>query len=47
MAKFWIRPVRLAVNYGYSPKELRDLEKLVEQNQDEIEIKWNEFFIDR
>lgn len=47
MVKFWIRPVRLAVNYGYSPKELRVIEKLVEENQDEIEIKWNEFFIDR
>ena len=27
-----------------SPKELRDIEKLVEENQDEIELKWNEFF---
>ena len=44
MAKFWIKPVRLAVNIGFSPKELREIQKLVTQNQELIERKWNEFF---
>lgn len=44
VAKFWIRPVRLAVNTGFSSRELREIEKLVEGNQDVIERKWNEFF---
>jgi len=44
MTKFWIKPVRLAVNIGFPPKELREIEKLVEKNQTEIERKWNEFF---
>ncbi len=44
MVKFWIRPVRLATNIGFSAKELRQIEKLVEENQEEIERKWNEFF---
>jgi len=44
MAKFWIQPVRLAVNIGFPPKELRQIEKLVEENNTEIERKWNEFF---
>lgn len=44
MAKFWVKPVRLAVNIGFPPKELRQIEKLVEENQTEIERKWNEFF---
>ena len=45
MAKFWINPVRLAVNIGFPPKELREIQKLVTQNQETIERKWNEFFI--
>lgn len=44
MAKFWTGPVRLAVNVGYPAKELREIEKLVENNRDEIERKWDEFF---
>ena len=44
MVKFWIKPVRLAVNIGFSPKELREIQKLVTQNQELIERKWNEFF---
>ena len=44
MAKFWILPVRLAANVGFSARELRDVEKLVLENEDEIERTWNEFF---
>ncbi|MDZ7618199.1 MAG: DUF4160 domain-containing protein [Patescibacteria group bacterium] len=46
MAKFWILPVRLAANIGFSARELRDVEKLVKENEDEIERTWNEFFGD-
>jgi Domain of unknown function (DUF4160) len=31
-AKFWLRLVALAVNYGYSAAELRDIQRLVEQH---------------
>jgi len=44
MAKFWIRPVRLAVNIGFPAKELRAIQKIVEEKQAEIERSWNEFF---
>lgn len=44
MAKFWIGPVRLANNIGFSAKELRTIEKLVEENEKKIEKSWNEFF---
>lgn len=44
MAKFWVAPVRLSVNIGYAPKELREIERLVEENQNIIEKKWHEFF---
>jgi hypothetical protein len=31
-AKFWLRPVALAANYGFSPAELRDIHRLVEEH---------------
>jgi hypothetical protein len=30
-AKFWLQPVSLSRNFGFSPKELRKLQKLVLQ----------------
>jgi hypothetical protein len=44
MAKYWIRPVRVAVNIGFSAKQLRGIQKMVEENQARIEREWNEFF---
>lgn len=41
-AKFWLDPVRLAYNQGFSAKELRKIEKLVIQHEDRIRSKWNE-----
>lgn len=32
-AKFWLQPVALARNFGFSPTELRRLHKLVAENQ--------------
>jgi hypothetical protein len=46
VVKFWINPVRLASNIGFSAIELRKIERLVEENQMQIERKWNEFFTD-
>ena len=31
-AKFWLWPVALAVNHGFSAAELRDIERLVQQH---------------
>ena len=43
-AKFWLKPVALAVWFGYNPKELRRLQELVEAHRDVLEAKWNEHF---
>lgn len=43
-AKFWLRPVGLAANWGFSPKELRTVEAIVVENQMELLRSWNEFF---
>ena len=43
-AKFWIRPVQLASNYGFSSPELNEIEQLVEQNESVFLEAWNEYF---
>ncbi len=43
-AKFWISPVHLARNTGFTSKELNHLEKLVQENENKIMEAWNEYF---
>ena len=40
-AKFWLQPVGLARNFGFSAKELRRLQKLVIGNQAEFLEAWH------
>jgi hypothetical protein len=42
--KFWIQNVGLARNLGFSAKELRDLERLVIDNQQRLLEAWHECF---
>ena len=44
VAKFWLNPVALAKNRGFSIVELNRIAKLVERNELELLRKWNEFF---
>ena len=44
-AKFWLEPiVSLAENYGLSPKQLKELQEIIEEKQDEIKKSWKEHF---
>ncbi len=43
-AKFWLEPVSLAQNLGFRPKELRQVQEIVEQNQQRFVEAWNEYF---
>jgi hypothetical protein len=43
-AKFWLDPVRLQRSHGFSASEIRRIEKLVEENQQHLLERWNEFF---
>ena len=43
-AKFWLNPVALGYNLGYSPKELRDIEKIVAEHQVKLIEAWNAYF---
>ncbi len=39
-AKFWLQPVHLARNIGFSPKELNTLHNLVQENQNVLLEAW-------
>jgi hypothetical protein len=43
-AKFWLQPVELARNLGFAAHELRRIELLVEENQEELLEAWNGYF---
>ena len=44
-AKFWVEPViALATYTGFSGKQLRELQRLVEEHEDEITRVWREHF---
>ncbi len=43
-AKFWLQPVALARNLGFSAKELGRIEQVVVQNETRIAEAWNEYF---
>lgn len=44
MAKFWMAPVKLAVNVGFRRHELNEIARLLEENQQAILNRWNEYF---
>lgn len=43
-AKFWLDPVELVVNYGFNGRELKQIERLVEEHRNEFVEAWNEHF---
>lgn len=44
-AKFWLDPVQLARNLGFSAKDLRLIERMVVDHQQELQEKWDGYFI--
>jgi hypothetical protein len=42
--KFWLEPVALARNLGFSAKELREMERLIIDNQHQLLEAWYEHF---
>ncbi|WP_027269050.1 DUF4160 domain-containing protein [Leptolyngbya sp. PCC 6406] len=43
-AKFWLTPVRLHSNKGFSRKEINRIQKQVEENQEQLLEGWHDFF---
>jgi hypothetical protein len=42
--KFWLRPVRLARNFGFGHSELGVIEQKVQEQEARFFGKWNEYF---
>jgi hypothetical protein len=44
-AKLWLSPhISLSDSWGFSGKELNEIEKIVIEKKERIEEKWNEYF---
>jgi hypothetical protein len=43
-AKFWLTPVPLARNFGFTAVELRKIQSLIEQNRHGLLEEWSEHF---
>jgi hypothetical protein len=41
-AKYWLDPIELAVNYGFNARELKLIERLVEEYRDDLVEAWHE-----
>lgn len=44
VAKFWLDPVRLQKSGGFRAKEINELQKKIQDNQEQIIEAWNEYF---
>ncbi len=45
-AKFWLDPVRLQTSGGFSRSEINRIQRLVEENREQLLRSWDEFFSD-
>ena len=43
-AKFWLNPVVLALNLGFSPVELRRIQQMLRESESILMEKWNASF---
>ena len=42
ICKFWLEPVMLSKNYGFSPRELNLIRQAIQFNQNRVMEAWNE-----
>jgi hypothetical protein len=42
ICKFWLEPVALVKNYGFSPKELNTIREIIKKNKGKIVEAWYE-----
>jgi hypothetical protein len=45
-AKFWLSPIRLQKNKGFSRTEINHIQKLTQEHQEQLLAGWNDFFND-
>jgi hypothetical protein len=44
LAKFWLAPVRMAYNYGFSETELNRIADLIQEHEAALSRAWHEYF---
>ena len=44
VAKFWLDPVRLQRSGGFGSSEISRIQKLIEDNREDLIRSWNEYF---
>jgi Domain of unknown function (DUF4160) len=45
-AKFWLSPVALARNYGFTARELNTLQSVIQEHQQQLLEAWDGYFGD-
>lgn len=43
-AKFWLDPVQLERSTGFAAKDLRQVQRIIEANADQMRGSWDEYF---
>jgi chitinase len=43
-AKFWLNPVQLAANYGFNGRELKQIQRIIEEHRSQLLEVWDEYF---
>jgi len=43
-AKFWLDPIRIVINFGFNSKDIREINAIIEEHQELIIMKWDEYF---
>jgi len=43
-AKFWLDPVKIAMEIGFHRRELKDIASIIKEHEEKIIDKWNEYF---
>lgn len=43
-AKWWLEPITEEYSYGFSPKDRKEIRKLIVENETLIKNTWNEYF---
>ena len=41
-AKFWLQPIRIALNGGFREHELNEIERIINRRSDDISTRWQE-----
>ena len=44
LAKFWLAPVRLAYNYGFSETELNRIIRIIQEHEAALAKAWHDYF---